>query len=446
MNTGSLRLRLILAASVAISLALALAGLVFYYQFQKHVERLMILEFNGHFEQLATFLVFDKNQNLVVDGELSDPRFSKQLGGLYWQIDIPGATPLRSRSLWDESLQVPTPPQTNEDEHIHELPGPNDTTLLALERLVNIEKPDGTALRLVATIGIDNTSVSNALTGFSNEIKSGLGLLYIALLASSIAQIMIGLKPLESIRKGLESIRAGTKPRMDGVYPKEVQPLVAELNTLIEAREQQLGRARQRAGNLAHGLKTPLTVLDAIASEIRDDGHGKASTEIREATHDMRVLIDRELTRARTSADSPRLASRIHPTVTRLVKALQHARDGEPLSWQIDIQPDDTLPMDAGDAMELLGNLIDNAQKHATHRVRVAIIGTTLSIEDDGPGVDPSKYASIIKRGVKLDERKSGSGLGLAIVQELVDAYGATLTLDRSNLGGLSVQVKFKAA
>ncbi len=440
MNRGSLRLRLALAASIAISLALATAGFAFYFQFQKHIERLTLIEFNTHFEQLASLLTFDEKNELVVDGELSDPRFSKQFGGLYWQIDVPGSAPIRSRSLWDETLSVPTPPSETEEEHIHALTGPNDTTILSLEKLITIDNPAGQRKQFVVTIGIDNKSVSNALTGFSEDITSGLGLLYLVLLGSSLGLIFFGLKPLEAIRQGMEAIRAGKQPRMSGTFPSEVQPLVSELNSLLDARENQLARARQRAGNLAHGLKTPLTVLDAIASGI---GKEEEASEIREATNDMRLLIERELTRARVSAASPNRTTLVLPVVTRLAKAMQHARTATPLNWQIEIEEIASLPIDAGDAMELIGNLLDNAQKHASSQVRISVLDMTLTVEDDGPGVEPGDYDAIIKRGVKLDERKVGSGLGLAIVQELVEAYNATMQLDRSKLGGLAVKVHF---
>jgi signal transduction histidine kinase len=444
MNTGSLRLRLILAASIAISLALGLAGLVFYYQFQKHASRLMLQDFNSHFEQLASAISFDDKGNLQVDTELSDPRFSKQFGGLYWQISLPQGLPLRSRSLWDETLVIPSPPAVGEDVHMHDIAGPNGTTLLVFEKAIQIEKPTGGTLIAGVTLGIDKTAISNAVNGFSNDMTAGLGLLYIVLMAASIAQILIGLRPLESIRKSLGSIRSGSSSRMDGVFPAEVRPLVNEMNGLLDARGQQLLRARKRAGNLAHGLKTPLTVLDAIAMQIQGLGKSSVAAEIRDVANDMRTLVERELMRARSSAENPFVNTHVLPVAERLVKVMRQTSSDKRVDWQIDVLKDVTLPIEAGDFMELLGNLLDNAQKHANHVIRVRVNPNQLVVEDDGPGVAPDMYQTIVKRGIKLDEHKVGSGLGLAIVQDLADAYGADLQLDKSELGGLAVQLTFR--
>jgi signal transduction histidine kinase len=443
MNSGSLRLRLILAASFAISLSLAIAGFAFYRQFQTQVSNLVLEEFDAHFQQLAANLSFDDEGRLQIDGELSDPRFAKQFGGLYWQIDLPDKPPLRSRSLWDETLSVPTPPAEDGDVHTHDVAGPNGSTLLSTERLLQIEKPDGSSLKTIVTIGMDKSKVSNAITQFSNEMTIGLGLLYLVLMGSAIAQIVIGLRPMEAVRQSLQKIRNNSATRMEGKFPAEVQPLAAEMNTLLEAREQQLNRARKRAGNLAHGLKTPLTVLDAIATDIADRGQAEAADEIREVSNDMRALVDRELMRARSSADSPYASSLVHPVVSRVMKAMQQIRGPNSLNWEQAVDTAATLPIEAGDLMELVGNLLDNAQKHAVATVRIGVQQQRLLVEDDGPGVDTASIPAILKRGVKLDEHKSGSGLGLAIVRDIAEAYGAILTLDRSSLGGLAVGIEF---
>lgn len=445
MGTGSLWLRMILAASIAISVALGLAGLAFYYQFQKHVSRLIQQDLNAHFEQLATALTFDENGNLQVESELSDPRFSKQFGGLYWQIDRPDVMPLRSRSLWDETLIVETPAKIGDEIHMHDVAGPNNTTLLAFEKAIQVEKPDGTPLTANVIIGIDKSAISNAVTGFSNDMTAGLGLLYLVLLAASIAQILIGLRPLESVRKNLWAVRDGSNARMDGFFPAEVQPLVNEMNSLLDARELQLSRARKRAGNLAHGLKTPLTVLDAVATNIAQLGQSTLSEEVRDVVGDMRMLVDRELARARSSTEVPFASTPVLPVVQRLTNVLQNVSTGRTLIWQIEVDPNATLPVEAGDLMELLGNLLDNAQKHAASSVRVNANDNTLTVEDDGPGVAPDQFELITQRGIKLDEYKVGSGLGLAIVQDLADAYGAELSLSQSGLGGLRVHLSFKA-
>ncbi len=442
-KSGSLRLRLILAASVAISVALAIAGGVLYYRFQNHVERLVLQQFNLHYQEIATSIVLNADGVPEIEHPLSDPRFDKQRGGLYWQVDIPGAPSLRSRSLWEEALVIPTPPLEGEDDHIHDLKGPDGMTLLGLERLLKIEKPDGQILDMVVTIAQDKTDVENALTGFGNELGRGLFLLYLALLASTAALIIHGLRPLEAVRRSLEDVRRGAVKRMSDAHPAEVQPLVTELNTLLDARGEQLARARERAGNLAHGLKTPLTVLDAISSEIRASGNSRAAQDISDATQVMQALIDRELMRSRSSSAPTLNSTVILPLLAKIVAALKKTSDKTGLSFEVAVLPQAALPIEAGDAMELFGNLLDNAHKHARQKIRIEHSDRTLVIEDDGPGVSSEQFEKILARGVKLDERKAGFGLGLAIVHDLLESYGATLKFDRSPLGGLRVAITF---
>jgi signal transduction histidine kinase len=438
MGTDSLRLRLSLLAALAISLALAAAGVGFYLQFQKHAQNLMLQEFDAHFEQLAANVSVG-DDSLQIDEELSDPRFSRQYGGLYWQIDVKDHESLRSRSLWDFKLNVPTPPATiKEDAHIHILKGPNDSTLLSLERIVTFEKPDGTEIPAVVTLAIDRASVSNAISAFSNEMVLGLGLLYIVLLGSSVLQILVGLRPLEAVRSKLEGIRSGSQERMDGSYPKEVQSLVQEVNSLLDAREDQLKRTRNRAGNMAHGLKTPLTVLDAVAHDLENDGKRSTAKEIKLATSDMRNIVDRELARSRSSSRHGSVRTPLLPVLQRIRDTLTKASAAK-LNWHFDVAADATVPFEKDDLYELAGNLLENAQKFASGNIYVSYTDSKLVIEDDGPGVPEDKIAHVLQRGARLDEKKPGSGLGLAIVQDLADAYGAQLSLTRSKHGGLRV-------
>lgn len=439
MRSGSLRLRLMIGAATAISLSLLVAGMIFYYQFKKHVEGLALQELNLHFEQLVTSLSFSDAGELQTETELSDPRFSQQFGGLYWQVDIPGNDSLRSRSLWDESLTVPTPPETAEEDHAHDLAGPAGSTLLAVERLLTLEDPQGKMQRLVVTVGIDRTNISNAISSFANEIIIGLGALYAVLLASSLLQTAVGLRPLEAIRNGIEKIRSGSQHSLSGVFPKEVKPLVGELNSLIDAREDQLTRARHRAGNMAHGLKTPLTVLGSVADELARKGETRLSAEIVDATRQMRDTVERELMRARISSNTKTASAEILPVVTRVVSTLKRAGNTDDVIWNVDIPDGAQLNIEAGDLMEIVGNLLENAQKYARTRVSVSTSASALIVEDDGPGIPDNRLRDATQRGVRLDEKRPGSGLGLAIVQDLADAYGASLILGRSVLGGLSV-------
>ncbi len=443
MSTGSLRLRLILAASIAISLALGLMGVASYYKFRSRIETLTLNELNGHFEQLASKIIVDETGQISVDGELSDPRFQKQLGGLYWQIETPNTQPLRSRSLWDQVLVVPTPPLAEEEAHVHMLTGPNGTELLSLERTLMIELANGKPVTALVTVGMDQSALAVAARGFGSDIAIGLGLLYLVLMASSLAQIILGLRPLEEIRKGLGAVRNSEAQRMEKSFPSEVQPLVTEINSLLESREHQIQRARHRAGNLAHGLKTPLTILEATASDLQKTGDRKSSTEIRNVIAGMKDIVERELTRARASAENKYARSKAGPAVAKVINALKNLPREQQVSWETRIEPNCTLPVEAGDLIELLGNLMENAHKHARSKIKISASNARVVVEDDGAGVPENLRSEIVKRGVKLDELTAGSGLGLAIVQDLAESYQASLILDQSQFGGLRASFVF---
>jgi signal transduction histidine kinase len=441
MKSGSLRLRLILSSAIAISLALAVAGAIFYAQFQKHVERLALNDFDAYFQQLASGFTFDEEGRLEVENELTDPRFSRQYGGMYWQVDQDDGTQLRSRSLWDTTLDLPTPPAKKDADHVHILNGPDGAELFAVQRRIQIEKPSGQPISTIVTIAVDRRNISNAISAFSSDIIKGFSLLYVMLMLSALGQILLGLSPLAAIKDAIANIRDGSQRRMVGEFPTELNPLVGEINNLMESRDIQLDRARQRAGNLAHGLKTPLTVMDAIANDLKPTNIRKASKEITNTTRDMRNLIERELMRARMSTQNANNAVVLHPIVERIVGTFKKTGRDNPKVWSMNIAKDASVSIDADDLTEILGNLLDNARLHAKSRIHTSFLDGTLAVEDDGAGVPDAKLAEIFKRGLRLDEKKPGSGLGLAIVQDIADAYGADISASRSSLGGLKISI-----
>jgi signal transduction histidine kinase len=445
MTSGSLRVRLAAFSALAISLLLGLAGLAFGVLFERHVERFAINELNTHFEQLAAGLAFSAEGKLEVDVTLSDPRFEQPGGGLYWQIDAPGVTSIRSRSMWDEQFSVPTPPTTAEEDHAHIMKGPNQVDVLALEKMVRLSNDKGVEVPAVITIAMDRARVSNAVTRFGRDLGFGLIALYIGLLAATLGMVYLGMNPLQSLKLALQKLRSGETDTLSGNFPEEVSPLVDEVNALLSAREKQLERARQRAGNLAHGLKTPLTVLAAVAGDLEKEKQREASQNIRLAAGQMRDLVDRELARSRMSLADVSHRADLTASVKRVVDTLKRAPKGESITWMVDIPAPTFVSMDQTDLLELLGNLIDNARKHTNSRIRVAHDGAELVIEDDGPGVPPEKRTAIARRGVKLDALAPGSGLGLSIVSDLADVYDFAIGFDESQWGGLKVTIGLAA-
>jgi signal transduction histidine kinase len=269
----------------------------------------------------------------------------------------------------------------------------------------------------------------------------GLVLLYALILATIASVILLGLRPLESLRREVGKIRSSGNQKLTGQFPTEVQGLVDELNSLLLDKQDQLERTRLRASNLAHGLKTPLTVMSAIGENILQLGLKKESHEIRESTSQMYGLVERELARARMATGHNNQKSHVKPIVVRIVKALQSTSSNPDLKWSVDIPDAAQLQIESGDLLELVGIVVDNAGKWAKTKIVVGWKNNGLTIDDDGPGVPDHKLVEIQKRGVRLDESVAGSGLGLGIARDIVDVYEYRVDFARSNLGGLSVRI-----
>ncbi len=442
-KSGSLKLRLIFAAALGISLSLVLAGMSFYVIFQRYVERAAIAELENHFIQLVASIRVDDAGILRARSSLSDPKFQKPYGGLYWQINEAAQTPIRSRSLFDDSLPVPATSNSEAQlkDEVHIIIGPESAKLFALEKIIVLPNTNGTERKLSITMAANRSDIDATVQSFGRDLIVGLGLLYAALLAGSLVQIFVGLRPLEALRQNVEKIRRGTSQNILGSFPIEVAPLVAEVNALIGERENQLQRARQRASNLAHGLKTPLTIMSAVADSIEASKLNREAQDIRDSADQMRQLVERELARARMASGHAIHHTPIAPVIARMMGALKKTSNNENLLWHASIPAEATIAMEPEDLLECIGNLLENARKWAKTQIYVSWENNILKFEDDGPGVPEEKIATILERGVRLDETVTGSGLGLGIVAELVEIYGLEIKLSRSNLGGLSVSI-----
>ena len=437
MDRHSLRLRLLLATAAGITSFLVIAGAAFFFTFQRHAEQLARRELENDFVQLISAIHIDEPGQELPHPVLSDPRFEKPYGGLYWQIDEKGKPPTRSRSLFDVDLD-----EVNNSSHAVDLIiGPNNMPLFAIERSIILPLNDGTNRALTVTMAVDRTDIDAAAKAFRRDLNTSLILLMAALLVGSIFQILLGLKPLQDLQRAVQDIRDGARNRLIGSFPSEVQPLVQNLNELLAARETAVEKARQRASNLAHGLKTPLTVLNAVADDLEIDGNDIASAAIRDNTSLINQQVERQLARARMTDGSSHTQTPLHEATARVIKTIARTPQGSNLSWINAIGSDLTIRMEAGDLTELLGNVIENASKWAKSTVKITSKNSVLTIEDDGPGVAESKLGEIEKRGTKLDHSRAGHGLGLAIVRELAETYDLDVKYKCSSLGGLSVNI-----
>ena len=445
MSRNSLQLRLIAGGIAAIVLALALAGLGLTLLFERHVGRTVSQDLDIHLKKLLAGLDVDANGRIVITGEGPvDPRFSEPLSGLYWQISDDRGQMLRSRSLWDSSLVLPKDEPAAGEVHRHVATGPSDGRVLIAERRVRLDIK-GREIPVTVAVAIDATHVTAATSAFATDLVIALGLLGTVLAAATVIQVGLGLRPLDVLRRGVANVRAGRDLQLAASVPDEVRPLVDEVNALLAARAEEVERSRHRAADLAHGLKTPLAALAADARRLREAGQSEIACGIDEVIETMRRHVDRELARARlhgVGRSRQNASTLLGPLIRSLVATLARTPEGIRTTYEIAIDDAVTVPFERSDLAEALGNLLENATRHARNCVRIAAAadGRSITVEDDGPGIPEMVRPTVLARGGQLDQR-GGAGLGLAIVQDVVEAYGWTLRLDTSEIGGLRATI-----
>jgi signal transduction histidine kinase len=330
-----------------------------------------------------------------------------------------------------------------------ELAGPGEQTLFAVERTILLRDP-GRWLQLV--VASDVAAVERVTEPAGRLLAVALAVIAVGVISAAALQVTAGLRPLRRLRRALAAVRRGGQTQLDGAYPTELAPLVDELNALLAQQGALVQRARTQAGNLAHGLKTPLAVIANEALDLRERALLEPSERLLTAVDSMRRLVDVNLARARMAATPNLLGLRtaVEPVVERVVRTLERLYAERALQVEIDIEPGSEFAGEAEDLEELVGNLVDNACKWARGKVRVRVRcggrGLELDVEDDGTGLEQALVAAALRRGERLDEGMPGSGLGLAIVRELAELYGGSIELDRAGLGGLCARVRLPGA
>jgi len=445
MRLSSLAARLVLLALLSVGVALATISTVLSERFNRYFEDRVYAELGAHLDQLTANLSFDDAGDLVVE-PLLDPRFEAPFSGLYWQARREDHPQVVSRSLWTGSIDVPIAKEAGALERVA-LESPMGEPLLSLSRAVWVGSDTAPSL-VELTIAIDQTEVQKAAEGFQATMLVWMTIIFVGLILAAWVQVKLGLAPLETLRRKVERVRSGKDMRLEGNFPIEVQPLASEVNELLDLHEITVTQARERASDLAHGLKTPLTIINTIARDLRKRGDSAAASEIDSQIASMSHFIERELARVRVRAASTATTS-ARPVAERMLDAIKRFPREAPLEWRLNMAEDFSTPFDAHDLSELLGNQLDNARKWAKSVVRLSGMvkpdGThMLTVEDDGKGVDKKARAKLGRRGRRLDPSAQGSGLGLAICSDLAAHYDAELKLGRSDLGGLKITVSWK--
>lgn len=448
MTRGSLRLRLLLAGAVSILAALTLSAIGLTLLFERHVERRVAAELTVYLDQILAGLDRAPNGDLFVATPPADPRFEQPLSGLYWQVEA-GDVVLRSRSLWDTQLDLPADALPDGAIHQHRIAGPGGAELIALERSVSLPGRLG-GRAAGATVALEAAEVTAATRAFAADLLPYLGVLAGVLIAAAYLQVAVGLRPLATVRSRLVAIREGRARRLGNdpsVFPREILPLVSEVDALIDERETQADRARARAADLAHGLKTPLQVLGGDVDRLRGKGEDAIAAEIEQVASTMRRHVDRELASARMAGRKAEARADVAKVVERVHAVVKRTPAGAALEWRLELPEHLIARIDPDDLAEAIGNLVENAARHARRRVslRARRDGghATIVVTDDGPGIPPEQLEHVLARGGRLDETGS-AGLGLAIVQDIAEAWEGRFEI-RSEGSGLEAEFSVPA-
>lgn len=446
----SLTGRLLLISLIWLFIALSLGGYLISDAFHDHVEN----EFDARLAETLDALIgtsdLDRAGALGFTRELSDQRFSEPYSGWYWQVTGPADTLVRSRSLWDQELAVPV----NEAAfggRVFETAGPEGRAIRVMVR--DIVLPGSEAVYRFAVAG-GTTEMQTHVRGFDRIIVWSLGTLGAGILLALVVQVAVGLSPLRKVRRSLTLIREGKATKLPADCPPEIAPLVEDMNAVLADNETLVERARTQMGNLAHALKTPLTV---IRNEVAGLGKTQGARTVEKQAEIIQRHIDYQLARARAAGSARHLKTRtpVAEALGAVLRTLKRLYKEKPLAFETAVPEGAQFFGERQDLEEILGNLLENAAKWGKTRVTISAAACSqspaggfirLAVEDDGAGVDKAALARLFLRGERLDESVPGSGLGLAIVRDLADTYGGGVAARRSKLGGLAVEVTLPGA
>lgn len=428
---GSLRLRLLLGGVVGVALVSLVAALWLGRAFDDAGERAFDRALANELESLIAAGEVDEDGRFRLQSEPEDQHFARPLSGHYWRI-VAGDRQYQSRSLWDGELRFDVPARAGAARAV-ELTGPRGEALRARLQAVRFPRMDGPVVFLVAA---DRAELSAAAADFRWQVAVAVAVLAGGLLLLVVLQVIVGLRPLARLADTARRVRRGEAQRFpDAALPAEVAPLAAHLNELMEHHDRSVQRARTAAQDLAHALKTPLSVLSLEAE--RAGPQLPAVVQAQVGT--MRASVDRHL--GRSVAADARARTPVAPVVERLLALMQRVHGGRGLRFDF-VRTHGADAVFAGsreDLEEMLGNLLDNAGKWAASTVQVSVQVEAgrlrLAVRDDGPGLPEGSEADVTGRGVRLDERTPGSGLGLAIVRDIAEGYGGQVRIESPGAG-----------
>ena len=445
----SIAARLFLTAAAMSSVVLIVASILLTAYYRSEAEEVFERRLDVYLRAIVADVSESGQEGRTGPGQLGDPQFELPGSGWYWQItrlDDKSHDIKASRSLFANTL-----PKLSDLGVAAEVggfrrgygPGPDGRRLRIVERVIDV---GDLGIYLVQVAG-SGEEMEEQIARFRFALIVAFAALAIALAIGAAFQVRFGLRPLRQLQRELASIRGGERERIIDAYPSEVAPLAEELNLLISANRDILERARTQVGNLAHALKTPLSVIVNEA----DSAPGQLAGKVQEQAQIMRDQISFYLDRARAAARGGALgaATQIAPSIEALLRAFSKIYGDKGVIFSGGADPRLRFLGERQDLEEMIGNLLDNAGKWAKSRVTidVCVEGASrptlrVTIDDDGPGLASHLRAAATQRGRRLDETKPGSGLGLSIVVDLAAAYGGSLQLNDSPNGGLHAELR----
>src|SRR5471032_2744502 len=457
MRANSLALRLFVSATAWAAVILLITGIILSSLYRQSAERAFDRRLGVYLRTLVADVASPDESVDKFPQSLGEPLFELPLSGWYWQVTRtdPGKTDVRaSRSLWDgglphlQDLGIAASVNGSREGYVA---GPEDQRLRLVER--NLDLGDD-GHYLVAVAG-DAIEIADETHSFDQALFATFSVLAAVLLLTTMFQVRFGLAPLKRISDSLAAIRSGSAERLAGKFPEEIAPLARETNALIDANKEIVERARTHVGNLAHALKTPLSVM---VNEGSARGCDPFALKVLEQADIMRDQVARHLERARLAARLTVVGSvtDVAPVVIALARTMEKIHRDKSIAIELRIDEQARFLGERPDLEEMIGNLVDNACKWSSARVAIEVLRerpdpsserqiVRIVVDDDGRGLSPSEREQVAKRGRRLDETKPGSGLGLSIVVELAALYGGGLTLGTAPIGGLRAELVLPA-
>ncbi len=458
LRTNSLAFRLGALAAIWSVFGLLAGILVLSRVFRDSAERSFDNRLAADLESVIAVTDLDCKGTIVMPRPLVAERYVNPFSGWYFQVSsttTPYKVLANSRSLWDQSLKLD--PVATSALRMGYVTGPKQQQLRYVERVVSFPAADetdegqkcvGQDTKVRIMVAADMKDVEAEVASFNSTLFWSIVILGAGLIGAMVLQVRWGLAPLDRVSQSLTAIREGRADKLEGPFPTEIQPLADELNALVSHNAEVVSRARTHVANLAHFLKTPLSV---IANEVQGQSGPLAETVARQV-QTMRRQVDHYLARARTVASAKVIGARAEaaPVIGDLTRALSKIYTSRGIHIEKQCPEGLSFRGDRSDFEEMVGNLLDNACKWADSDVSVTVSAgrpgrLSVVVTDDGPGLNDEQKRRVIERGERLDESKPGSGLGLGIVKEIASLYGGQLTLGRSEAGGLSAELDLPA-